>query len=94
MLKYKAKSQRGRSYNNKAHASINPDQNASTIQKINYRHVATNSVIWTDEHISYAKLSEFYLMYGSICHKYEFVNTTNDVNTQTFNRLIIVLKWL
>ncbi|KCZ79244.1 hypothetical protein H312_03363 [Anncaliia algerae PRA339] len=34
------------------------------------------------------------LMHSSVCHKYEFVNSTNGVNTQSVESLTIVLKWL
>ncbi|KCZ76524.1 hypothetical protein H311_02473 [Anncaliia algerae PRA109] len=72
MLNFKAKSHRGRSPDNKtdcisivectneivrAYPKIIPNKESSTILPIITSHLANNSVIWTDEHLSYSRLS-------------------------------------
>ncbi|KCZ78048.1 hypothetical protein H311_00932 [Anncaliia algerae PRA109] len=106
MLNFKSKSHRGRSPNNrtdalcivecsngirKAFATCINDKKASTIIPIITRQVAANSKIWTDEHRSYRSLFELGFNHGSVCHKYEFINSLNGVNTQaveSFNNCI------
>ncbi len=44
--------------------------------------MAPNSIIWTDEHKSYACLKDFTFTHDSVCHKYQFVNSETDLNTQ------------
>ncbi|KCZ80027.1 hypothetical protein H312_02584, partial [Anncaliia algerae PRA339] len=106
MLNYKAKNHRAHSPANRtdalciveclndikrAYATIIPDKKTSTNIQIISRQVAVNSIIWTDEHASYAKLTDYNFLHSSICHKYEFINSTNGVNTQSvesFNNCI------
>ncbi|KAM0686178.1 hypothetical protein COBT_002603, partial [Conglomerata obtusa] len=52
-----------------------------------------NSVIWTDEHRSYNCLSTFNFIHDTVCHKYEFISSMNDVNTQTVESFNNVLKY-
>ncbi|KCZ81872.1 hypothetical protein H312_00631, partial [Anncaliia algerae PRA339] len=44
--------------------------------------VAGNSIIWTDEHRAYYNLRNYNFIHQTICHKYEFINSSNSVNTQ------------
>ncbi|KCZ79653.1 hypothetical protein H312_02959 [Anncaliia algerae PRA339] len=54
------------------------------------------SVIWTDEHKSYQRLNKNGFLHQSVCHKYEFINKTNGVNTQAVeafhNELKLAIK--
>jgi hypothetical protein len=85
MLNYKCKSHRGRSPTNRTDAiciveknqhilrvfaQIIPDKRAATLIPIICRQVANNSIIWTDEHKSYSKLSELDFFHSLVCHKY------------------------
>ncbi|KCZ76774.1 hypothetical protein H311_02221, partial [Anncaliia algerae PRA109] len=51
---------------------------------------------WTDEHKNYQKINKNGLLHQSVCHKYEFVNKTNGVNTQAVeafhNELKLAIK--
>ncbi|MGL5706893.1 MAG: transposase, partial [Aeromonas sp.] len=106
MLNFKCKSHRGRSPNNRTDAlcvvevssgiqrvfaTIIPDKKAQTLVPIICSQVASNSIIWTDEHRSYSSLSCYDFTHNTVCHKYEFVNKFTFVNTQaveSFNNLI------
>lgn len=106
MLNYKCKSHRGRSSENKTdalcivevnenikrvYATIIEDKKATTIIPIICSQVASNSVIWTDEHKSYSQLCSLNYIHDTVCHKYTFINNSNGVNTQaveSFNSLI------
>lgn len=105
MLNFKIKSHRGRSPTNKtdalcmvevlngierAYATVIPDKTIATIIPIICSQVADNSVIWTDEHRTYTRLSSHGYIHDSVCHKYEFI-TANGTNTQaveSFNNCI------
>ena len=97
MLNYKCKSHRGRSPLNrtdalcivevkekivKSFARVIPDKKKETIIPIIVAQVLLNSVIYTDEHKSYKKLSSYNYVHGGCCHKYEFVNKITGENTQ------------
>ncbi|KCZ73916.1 hypothetical protein H311_05123, partial [Anncaliia algerae PRA109] len=45
------------------------------------RNMVNGSIIWTDEHKSYSSLARNGFWHGTVCHKYEFVNKSNGVNT-------------
>ncbi|KCZ80115.1 hypothetical protein H312_02477 [Anncaliia algerae PRA339] len=98
MLNFKVKSHRGRSPNNRsdslcivevrngierAFATLIPNKSQETILPIITRQVSSNSTIWTDEHRSYSNLSQLGFFHQTVCHKYEFVNSSNGVNTQS-----------
>ena len=97
MMNYKAKSHRGRSAKNhtdslcmvefignitRCYATVIPNKLASTLVPIIISQVSANSIIWTDEHRSYSRLKDFFVSHQTVCHKYEFVNSVNGVNTQ------------
>jgi transposase-like protein len=106
MLNYKCKSHRGRSPTNRTDAlciieyaqnitrvfaSVISDKTSATMIPIICSQVAPNSIIWTDEHRSYSCLSSFNFIHNTVCHKYQFVNSLNGVNTQaveSFNNCI------
>ncbi|KCZ78689.1 hypothetical protein H311_00273 [Anncaliia algerae PRA109] len=111
MLNFKCKSHRGRSPSNKtdalcivevgqkitrAFAKIIPNKKIETILPIVISQVMPGSVIWTDEHKSYQTLNKNGFLHQSVCHKYEFVNRTNGVNTQAVeafhNELKLAIK--
>ena len=97
MLNFKVKSHRGRSPSNRtdclcivevntritrAYACSIPDKKAETLIPIICSQVASNSIIHTDEHRSYACLLMYFTEHQTVCHKYEFINRTTLVNTQ------------
>lgn len=97
MLNYKCKSHRGRSSTNRTDsicivevkssitrcfAKVIPDKKSRTLVPIICSQVANNSIIWTDEHKSYAKLEDFEFYHGTVCHKYEFMCSATGINTQ------------
>ncbi|KCZ79507.1 hypothetical protein H312_03107 [Anncaliia algerae PRA339] len=97
MLNFKCKSHRGRSPSNKtdalcivevgqkitrAFAKIIPNKKIETILPIIISQVMPGSLIWTDEHKNYHRLNKNGFLHQSVCHKYEFINKTNGVNTQ------------
>ncbi|KCZ78763.1 hypothetical protein H311_00198 [Anncaliia algerae PRA109] len=106
MMNFKCKSHRGRStlnktdalviieYQNKikrAFAKIIPNKESRTIIPIVVSQVASSSIIWTDEHKSYKCLKNLGFEHDSVCHKYEFGNKLNGINTQaveSFNNCI------
>ncbi|KAG0419263.1 hypothetical protein EQH57_0549 [Dictyocoela roeselum] len=106
MLNYKVKSHRGRSAENKTDAlciiefengikrvfaCVIDNKLELTIVPILCSQVASNSIIWTDEHGAYANLKDLFLDHDTVCHKYQFVNYDTEVNTQAvecFNNLI------
>lgn len=106
MLNFKCKSHRGRSPTNRTDsisiiefgsfttrvfAKVIPNKESATLIPIICSQVAANSTIWTDEHRSYSCLSRFNFQHGTVCHKYNFINHDNNVNTQaveSFNNLI------
>ncbi|KCZ78342.1 hypothetical protein H311_00628, partial [Anncaliia algerae PRA109] len=45
--------------------------------------VIPGSMIYTDEHKSYASLFKNEFNHNTVCHKYEFVNKTTGVYTQS-----------
>lgn len=107
MLNYKCKSHRGRSPANrsdalsivecrdsiiKCFATIIPDKKASTIIPILVDQIAHGSTIYTDEHRSYSQLSGLGYNHRSVCHKYEFINSTTGVNTQAIESFHNELK--
>ncbi len=97
MMNFKVKSHRGRSPTNRtdalciveiyegitrAFATVIPNKCAGTLMPIICLQVAPNSIIWTDEHKSYAFLKDFTFTHDSVCHKYHFINSETGVNTQ------------
>ncbi|KCZ79967.1 hypothetical protein H312_02636, partial [Anncaliia algerae PRA339] len=46
-----------------------PNREPNILMSIIQFQVASSSIIWTDEHRSYAKLSEKGFLYNSVCHK-------------------------
>ena len=107
MLNYKCKSHRGRSPTNRtdslcivecmngiqrAYAQVIPNKQKTTIVPIIIRQVAALSIIYTDEHCSYKCLNQFDFIHFSVCHKYEFVNSTNGVHTQSIESFHNELK--
>lgn len=69
-----------------------PDKKASTIIPIIQNKVLPNSTIWTDEHKSYCKLNELNYVHDTVCHKKEFINNENGVNTQAVESFNSTLK--
>lgn len=107
MLNFKCKSHRGRSSNNrtdalcivevnnsisKVFAQIIPNKEASTIIPIICGQVISGSTIWSDEHKSYARLGLKGYLHDTVCHKYEFVNKSNGINTQAIESFHNELK--
>ncbi|KCZ73838.1 hypothetical protein H311_05202, partial [Anncaliia algerae PRA109] len=76
----------------RAYSTIIPDKKESTIVPIICSQVASNSRIWTDEHKSYSNLNSFNFVHHSVCHKYEFINSLNGVNTQAVESFNNCLK--
>ncbi|KAM0685874.1 hypothetical protein COBT_002911 [Conglomerata obtusa] len=75
----------------RVYATVIPGKKSETLIPIICRQVASNSVIWTDKHRSYNCLCNFNFFYAIVCHRYEFINTLNGVNTQaaeSFNSFI------
>jgi hypothetical protein len=70
----------------RAFACVISDKRASTMIPIIIRQVANNSTVWTDEHGSYWRLCDFFNEFGTVCHKYRFIND-GSVNTQSFESL-------
>ncbi|KCZ77497.1 hypothetical protein H311_01493 [Anncaliia algerae PRA109] len=98
MLNYKAKSHRGRSSSNKSDALCIVEirnnitrvfaclieiKKVETIMPIICEQVVPGSNIWTYEHKSYSSLSQTGFLHKSICHKIEFIDKENGVNTQS-----------
>ncbi|MGL5707435.1 MAG: transposase [Aeromonas sp.] len=96
MLNFKCKSHRGRSPKNRTDAlcivevssgiqrvfaTIIPDKKATTMIPIICTQVASNSIIWTDDHRSYNIISRCDFTHNTVCHKYEFINHSTLVNT-------------
>lgn len=107
MLNYKCKSHRGRSPSNRtdslcmvefteritrAYATVIPNKCANTLIPIICNQVAPHSKIWTDEHSSYNNLGNLEYVHESVCHKYEFVNSSTGVNTQAIESFHNELK--
>ncbi|KCZ80226.1 hypothetical protein H312_02376 [Anncaliia algerae PRA339] len=97
MLNYKCKSHRGRSALNKtdalcivevsnsitkAYATIIPNKEASTIIPIICDKVVNGTLIYTDEHRSYASLAQKGYVHQTVCHKYNFVDKISGAHTQ------------
>ncbi|KAG0421195.1 hypothetical protein DMUE_6306, partial [Dictyocoela muelleri] len=97
MLNYKVKSHRGRPAANKTDAlciiefengiknvfaTIIENKKESTIVPIICSQVASNSIIWSDEHGAYSNLKDIFEDHKTVCHKYEFINYETGVNTQ------------
>ncbi|KAG0417576.1 hypothetical protein EQH57_0940, partial [Dictyocoela roeselum] len=62
-----------------------------TIVPIICSQIASNSIIWTDEHGEYCNLKDLFCDHGTVIHKYSFINYDTGVNTQAveyFNNLI------
>jgi transposase-like protein len=102
MLNYKCKSHRGRSLDNrtdalfivevgtkiqKIYAEIIPDKTIQTILPIIQRRVVPGLTIYTDEHRNYNCLQQSGFTHGTICHKFNFVNPSNQVHTQNVESL-------
>ncbi|KAG0439463.1 hypothetical protein DMUE_2413 [Dictyocoela muelleri] len=98
MFNFKCKSHRGKSPSNRTDAlCIIELENRSismvyattilikektTLVPIIVYQVSPMSIILTDEHRSYACLHQFNYTHNTVCHKYEYVNSHNAVNTQ------------
>ncbi|KCZ81497.1 hypothetical protein H312_01075, partial [Anncaliia algerae PRA339] len=63
-------------------ATVIPNKESNTIIPIICRNVVNGSIIWTEEYKSYSSLARNGIWHGTVCHKYEFVNKSNGVNTQ------------
>ncbi len=50
-----------------------PNKQASTLLPIICENVLSGSVIYTDEHRSYSRLTEEGFMHGTVCHKYNLL---------------------
>lgn len=111
MLNYKCKSHRGRSPTNRSDAlvivekvqqvtrifaCIIGNKRAETILPIIQNNVAAGSEIHTDEHPSYSALEKLGYVHHTVCHKYEFINRTNNANTQAVesinNQIKVIIK--
>lgn len=107
MLNFKCKSHRGRSSENRTDAlviaetrgittrifaRIIPNKQAATILPIICEQVLPGSIIHTDEHRSYIRLTNKGFIHATVCHKYNFVNRgAINVHTQhveSINNLI------
>jgi transposase-like protein len=108
MINFKCKSHRGRASTNKtdafcivefkgcitrAFAVVIPDKKSSTLIPIIMQQVANGSKIWTDELSSYRCIRHFNYIHGTVCHKYEFINSETGVNTQAIESFNSQLKY-
>jgi transposase-like protein len=66
----------------RAYAIVIENKKQNTIVPIICAQVNSGSIIHTDEHDAYFKLSKFSFNHGTVCHKYEFVNSETGVHTQ------------
>ncbi|KAG0423924.1 hypothetical protein DMUE_6117 [Dictyocoela muelleri] len=109
MLNYKCKSHRGRSASNRtdalcivecssgitrAYAQVIEDRRASTLIPIICSQVAPGSIIWTDEHRSYSQLNSLGFWHDTVCHKYEFINSSTGTNTQAVESFNNEVKYM
>ncbi len=72
-------------------ATLIPDKKQETMIPFILDQVVAGSHVWTDEHRSYRCLTSLGFKHNTLCHKYEFVNQENGVNTQaveSFNNFI------
>ncbi|KCZ80784.1 hypothetical protein H312_01791 [Anncaliia algerae PRA339] len=107
MLNFKCKSHRGRAPSNRtdslciveinrsitrAYATIIPNKKENTIIPIICSQVASNTRIYTDEHKSYSNLRHYDYFHNTMCHKYEFVNSIINANTQAVESFNNCLK--
>ncbi|KAM0678989.1 hypothetical protein BDAP_000509 [Binucleata daphniae] len=51
------------------------------------------ATIHTDEHRSYSSLGSMGFVHGTVCHKYNFINRLENVNTQAVESFHSVLKY-
>ncbi|KAG0433907.1 hypothetical protein DMUE_5367 [Dictyocoela muelleri] len=97
MLNHKCNSHRGPSPDNRTDslvivetrgktirmfARIIPDKKADTSLPIICEQVVPGSIVHTDEHRCYSRLTQNGFEHMTICHKYNFVNNINNVHTQ------------
>ncbi len=54
--------------------------------------VLSGSVIYTDEHRSYSRLTEEGYLHGTICHKHNFVDRNTNVHTQAVESIKNLIK--
>ncbi|KCZ77779.1 hypothetical protein H311_01206 [Anncaliia algerae PRA109] len=95
MLNHKCKDHRGRLPQNKtdalcivevgnqitrAFATVIENKKSEHIMPIICSQVASGSIVWTDEHKSYASSYKNSFIYNIVCHKYEFVNKDDGTN--------------
>jgi transposase-like protein len=109
MLKYKCKSHRGRSPENRTDslsiiefdggitrcfACIIPNISASTIIPIICENVCSGTTIHTDERGAYNSLQRIGFIHGTVCHKYTFMNRLGNVICKQWNHSTLKLKGL
>ncbi len=108
MLNYKCKSYRGRSPGNRTdalviaeimdnkvtriYAKVISDKLATTMLPIICNQVVPGSVVHTDEHRSYSRLSANGYIHGTVCHKYNFVDRVTGVHTQAVESINNLIK--
>lgn len=109
MLNFKCKSHRGRSTNNKTDAicitevrdghiskvwaQTIPNKQSATLIPIICDKVISGSTIYTDEFKSYISLAREGFVHKTICHKYMFVDSVNNVHTQAVESFNNCLKY-
>ncbi|KAG0438672.1 hypothetical protein DMUE_2942 [Dictyocoela muelleri] len=76
----------------RAYACIKSDKKMETIVPIINNVVTPGSIIWTDEHRSYSRLSDNF-EHSTVCHNYEFVNYNTGTNTQAIESFNNCLKY-
>ncbi|KAG0426441.1 hypothetical protein DMUE_5966, partial [Dictyocoela muelleri] len=76
----------------RAFAKIIPNKLQTTLIPIICNQVISESTIHTDEHASYRSLASRGFIYGTVCHKYNFVNRETGVNTQAIESCNNCLK--
>lgn len=77
----------------KVWAEVIPNKQADTILPIIKDHVIAHSVIYTDEHKSYQRLSNLGYEHKTVCHKANFVDVSTGVHTQNVESFNNCLKY-
>ena len=75
-----------------AYAGTISDKKSSKILSIILENVLNNTIIYTDEHKSYSKLSSLGYIRDIVCDKYEFVNSKTGTNTKAVKSFKNCLK--
>ena len=73
-------------------AKVISDKRAETIIPLIIRNAVYGSTIYTDEHPSYRSLSSYGFKHFTVCHKYEFVNSSTGTHTQNVESFNNCLK--